>query len=149
MFPTKAKHEYYILTYVLEDKAMCPYMCPYNYNYDTLMTRATYKITINVAARTLTLYKDGTVFKTYPVAVGKPSTPTPKGTFTIVNKAYKPGGPFGERWLGLSKPHYGIHGTNDPSSIGKAVSNGCIRMQNPAVIEVYNLVPIGTVVTIV
>ena len=37
---------------------------------------------------------------------------------------------FGTRWMGLSKPHYGIHGTNNPSSIGKAVSLGCIRMYN-------------------
>ncbi|MEJ8554183.1 L,D-transpeptidase [Tepidibacter sp. Z1-5] len=81
-------------------------------------------------------------------SLGKPSTPTPKGTFTIVNKAYKPGGPFGERWLGLSKPHYGIHGTNNPSSIGKAISNGCIRMYNKDVIELYNIVRIGTVVII-
>lgn len=51
--------------------------------------------------------------------------------------------------MGLSKPHYGIHGTNKPSSIGKAVSNGCIRMYNKDVIELFNIVPIGTVVKIV
>lgn len=62
-----------------------------------------------------------------------------------------PGGPFGTRWLGLSAPYgdYGIHGTNNPSSIGKSVSNGCIRMFNNDVIELSNLVPIGTSVTIV
>ena len=82
-------------------------------------------------------------------SVGKPSTPTPIGTFRIVNKAVNPGGPFGARWMGLSKPHYGIHGTNKPSSIGRAVSHGCVRMFNKDVIEVFNLVPIGTVVKIV
>lgn len=108
-----------------------------------------YNILINTTARTLTLYKNGKIYKTYPVAVGKPSTPTPKGNFRIVNKAFKPGGPFGARWLGLSIYGYGIHGTNNPSSIGKAVSNGCIRLSNANVIELANLVPIGTPVKIV
>ncbi|WP_429079562.1 L,D-transpeptidase [Brassicibacter mesophilus] len=65
---------------------------------------------MNRSARTLTLYKNGQWYKSYPIAVGKPSTPTPTGTFTIVNKAVNPGGPFGARCMGLSKPHYGIHG---------------------------------------
>lgn len=123
----------------------------YNYNtdFDPSLVRVTYSITINVAARTLTLYKNGSWFKSFPVAVGKSSTPTPRGTFTIINKAYNPGGPFGARWLGLSRRGYGIHGTNNPSSIGKAVSNGCIRMHNKDVIELYNLVPVATVVKIV
>lgn len=110
-----------------------------------------YSITINVNHRTLTLYHNGNVFKVYPVAVGKPSSPTPKGTFKIVNKAMNPGGPFGARWLGLNAPNgdYGIHGTNNPSSIGKDVSNGCIRMYNNNVIELYNLVQIGTTVKII
>jgi lipoprotein-anchoring transpeptidase ErfK/SrfK len=108
-----------------------------------------YSITINVAARKMTLFKDGKVFKTYPVAVGKPATPTPKGNFKIINKAINPGGPFGARWLGLNKKGYGIHGTNNPSSIGKNVSNGCIRTYNNNIIELANIVPIGTPVTIV
>jgi lipoprotein-anchoring transpeptidase ErfK/SrfK len=110
-----------------------------------------YSITVNTAARKMTLFKDGKVFKTYTIAIGKPSTPTPKGNFKIINKAYKPGGPFGARWLGLSAPNgdYGIHGTNNPSSIGKAVSNGCIRTYNNNIIELYNLVPVGTPVKIV
>jgi len=89
--------------------------------------------------------------KTYKVAVGKPSTPSPLGNWTIVQKAVDPGGPFGVRWMRLSVPWggYGIHGTNNPSSIGKAVSHGCIRMYNEEVIEVYALTPIGTPVTIV
>ncbi|WP_160677484.1 L,D-transpeptidase [Clostridium sp. C8-1-8] len=113
--------------------------------------RATYRITINTADHTLTLYKNDIVFKSYPVAVGKASTPTPKGTFKIINKAVNPGGPFGSRWMGLNATSgdYGIHGTNNPSSIGKNISNGCIRMFNNNVIELFNLVPIGTVVKIV
>jgi lipoprotein-anchoring transpeptidase ErfK/SrfK len=125
----------------------CPYLNTYQYdNY----YRASYRITINVSNHSLTLYKDNKAFKTYRVAVGKPSTPTPKGTFKIINKAVNPGGPFGVRWMGLNAPNgdYGIHGTNNPSSIGKDVSNGCVRMYNKDVLEVFNLVPIGTVVKI-
>ncbi len=89
--------------------------------------------------------------KTYKVAVGKPSTPSPLGNWVIVQKALNPGGPFGVRWMRLSVPWggYGIHGTNNPSSIGKAVSHGCIRMYNEDVIEVYDRTPLGTPVTIV
>ncbi|AUM94768.1 TPA: L,D-transpeptidase [Clostridium botulinum] len=122
------------------------YLYPYTEFY-----RAIYRIVINTKAHTLTLFRDNNVYKTYKVAVGKPSTPTPKGTFKIINRAINPGGPFGARWLGLNIPYgdYGIHGTNNPSSIGKSVSNGCIRMFNNQVIELSNLVPIGTTVTIV
>lgn len=127
---------------------MSPYYCPYLINYNPYLMRVTYSITVNTASRRLTLYKNGSWFKSYPVAIGKPSTPTPKGNFTIINKAYKPGGVFGERWLGLNKKGYGIHGTNNPASIGKAVSNGCIRMYNKDVIELYNLVPVGASVKI-
>lgn len=116
-----------------------------------ILYRVVYSITINTQAHTLTLFRDNKVYKTYRVAVGKPSTPTPKGTFKIVNRAINPGGPFGARWLGLNAPNgdYGIHGTNNPSSIGKSVSNGCIRMYNNQVIELSSLVSIGTIVRIV
>lgn len=110
--------------------------------------QTSYEIVVNTNKFLLSLFKDGKLIKTYPIAIGKPSTPTPKGTFTVVNKAYNPGGPFGARWLGLSIKGYGIHGTNDPSSIGKAVSNGCIRTYNDNIIELYNTVPIGTTVRI-
>lgn len=107
-----------------------------------------YSIVIKTAQRKLYLYRDGALYKTYTVAVGKPSTPTPKGSFKIANKALNPGGPFGTRWMGLSKPHIGIHGTNNPSSIGKAVSKGCIRMHNKDAEELYRLVLVGTSVKI-
>jgi lipoprotein-anchoring transpeptidase ErfK/SrfK len=97
----------------------------------------------------MSLYKDGKYVKYYPIAIGKPATPTPKGNFKIINKAINPGGPFGARWLGLNKKGYGIHGTNNPSSIGKSISNGCIRTYNNNIIELANLVPIGTPVTII
>ena len=55
---------------------------------------------------------------------------------------------FGALWMGLSKPHYGIDGTNNPASIGKNVSHGCIRMFNHDVLELSSRVPIGTRVAI-
>jgi len=96
-------------------------------------------------------FRSAEMTRTYPVAVGKPSTPTPLGDWTIVQKAMNPGGPFGARWMRLSVPWggYGIHGTNNPKSIGKAVSHGCVRMYDKDVIEIYPLTPIGTPVTIV
>jgi len=105
-------------------------------------------ISISIAAKTLSLYREGRFIKVYPVATGKPTTPTPKGNFTIINKQINPGGPFGTRWMGLSKPHYGIHGTNNPASIGTAASNGCVRMYNEDVNELFNQVPVGTGVSI-
>jgi lipoprotein-anchoring transpeptidase ErfK/SrfK len=108
-----------------------------------------YNIIINTKEHTLSLYLDNEFYKIYPVAVGRKTKPSPKGTFKIANKSRNPGGPYGARWMGLSIPHYGIHGTNDPTSIGKDISGGCIRMQNKDVIELYNLVPIGTVVQII
>lgn len=101
-------------------------------------------IDVSVSKRQLKLYDASVLLKMYPVAIGKVLTPTPTGNYMIVNKEYNPGGPYGVLWMGLSKPHYGIHGTNDPSSIGKEVSHGCIRMFNDDVTELSSLVTIGT-----
>jgi lipoprotein-anchoring transpeptidase ErfK/SrfK len=126
----------------------CISCCPY---FDLFYSRAPYKITINRKAHTLTLFKDGRILKAYPVAIGKMLTPTPMGTYKVKNKALNPGGPYGARWLGLSIPGggYGIHGTNNPSSIGKNVSHGCVRMYNKDVIELFNMVNVGTPVRII
>lgn len=107
-----------------------------------------YSIIVSRSNRRLYLLQDGNVIKSYPVGIGKIVTATPTGTYKIINKAPNPGGPFGAMWMGLSKPHYGIHGTNDPQSIGKLVSKGCIRMYNAHVLELSKIVPIGTTVII-
>lgn len=107
-----------------------------------------FTIEVSVSSRTLTLKENGTVRKIYPIAVGRMLFHTPVGEFVIVNRQPNPGGPFGTMWLTLSKRSYGIHGTNDPSSIGKAVSKGCIRMHNSAVNELSSIVPNGTAVYI-
>ncbi|WNS74151.1 L,D-transpeptidase [Bacillus sp. DTU_2020_1000418_1_SI_GHA_SEK_038] len=99
-------------------------------------------------------------------ATGKTEDLTPEGFFTITVKAKDPyyrkkdinGGdpenPLGTRWIGFDAAEtdgriYGIHGTNNPSSIGKYVSQGCIRLQNEAVESLYDLVPVGTKILIV
>lgn len=90
------------------------------------------------------------IVKTYPIATGKPSSPTPLGTFKIIEKAQWGEG-FGTRWLGLNVPwgKYGIHGTNRPESIGGNLSAGCIRMRNRDVEELYSMVGHNTTVVIV
>lgn len=108
-----------------------------------------YAITIDLSDRRLYLFQNGTAVKSYPVGVGKMTTPTPKGTYHIASKMLNPGGPFGAMWMGLSLPHHGIHGTNNPGSIGNYVSHGCIRMHNSDVLELSRLVEIGTQVKII
>ncbi|MRG87780.1 L,D-transpeptidase family protein [Salinibacillus xinjiangensis] len=107
-----------------------------------------YQIDVSVNNRRLQLLRNGGLQKEYPIAVGRMLHGTPVGDFIIINKAPNPGGPFGTMWMSLSKEHYGIHGTNNPSSIGKAVSRGCIRMYNHDVEELASMIPIGTRVTI-
>jgi hypothetical protein len=119
-------------------------------------------IVVSLEDRKLALVEDGQVKKVYSVAVGKPSTPSPTGTFTIerrvANPTYYhdgkivqpgPGNPVGTRWMGLSKHGYGIHGTNEPKSIGKAASHGCIRMARADLEEFYELVAEGDTVELV
>lgn len=107
-----------------------------------------YRIIVDLSDRNLYLLDGNRVVRQFPVGIGKMLTKTPTGEFTIVNKQANPGGPYGAFWMGLSKPHYGIHGTNDPSSIGREVSLGCVRMYNTDVVQLAELVPIRTRVTI-
>lgn len=119
-------------------------------------------IVVSLEDRKLALVEDGQVKKVYTVAVGKPSTPSPVGTFTIerrvANPTYHhgdktvlpgPHNPVGTRWMGLSVHGYGIHGTNEPNSIGKAASHGCIRMAKDDLEEFYGLVAVGDTVELV
>jgi hypothetical protein len=121
-----------------------------------------HQIVVSLEDRKLALIEDGQVKKIYDVAVGKPSTPSPEGTFTIerrvANPVYRhngrvvepgPANPVGSRWMGLSTKGYGIHGTNEPNSIGKAASHGCIRMGKADLEEFYALVAVGDQVQII
>lgn len=107
------------------------------------------RIVINIVKRRLLLYVSGKLFSTYPVAVGNPWTPSPRGEFVITQKAVWGDG-FGTRWMRISTPWgiYGIHGTNRPWSVGTVASHGCFRMLNRDVEQIYALVSVGTPVTI-
>lgn len=115
-----------------------------------VMATGEYRLQIDTERFVLYVYKSAQLVKTYGIAVGTPQTPTPLGDWKITQKALNPGGPFGTRWMRLSIPFggYGIHGTDNPHSIGKAVSHGCVRLQNRDVEELYEMVPIGTMVKV-
>ena len=105
---------------------------------------------IDLDALTMTVYINGTVFKTYPVSGGNEKTPSPVGIWHVT-EIYNWGKGFGGSWIGLDVPWgvYGIHGTKEPWLIGKKnVSHGCIRMKDKDANEVKNLVTIGSSVQI-
>lgn len=106
-------------------------------------------IVISVGERALGLYEGDRLVRRYPVAIGKPSTPTPVGTHRILEKIMYPGGGLGTRWMAFTYQMHGIHGTNRPELIGQAVSNGCVRMYNEDVEELYDLVDVGTPVIVI
>ena len=106
-------------------------------------------LVISLSQRRLRLYQNDTVRYTFPIAVGKSQTPSPVGNWYVINKKIiKEPSVFGSRWIGLSNPGYGIHGTNAPELIGTAVSKGCIRMHNADVERIFHAVKIGTPVII-
>ncbi len=110
-----------------------------------------YHLYVDLDLTQMYVYKNGELIKTYEVSGGKASTPSPTGTWKIINKDTWGEG-FGGAWLGFNVPWgtYGIHGTTEPWSVGRNnTSKGCIRMKNSDVRELYNLVPYNTVVTIV
>jgi lipoprotein-anchoring transpeptidase ErfK/SrfK len=119
------------------------------------------QIVVSIPDRKLALIETGQVTKIYSVAVGKDTTPSPAGSFTIVNRVTAPTyyhkgqvvpqgpeNPIGTRWIGLNQKGYGIHGTNAPRSIGKAASHGCIRMAKKDLEELFEVVRPGDVVSI-
>jgi lipoprotein-anchoring transpeptidase ErfK/SrfK len=127
-------------------------------------------IVIHRGINRLYLYNGTRLVRVFPVATGQAAWPTPLGHFQIVVKQKNPwwfpptqdswaagaqpvppgpGNPLGTRWMGLSAPGVGIHGTDEPWSIGHSESHGCIRMQVPSAEWLYNRVRIGTPVFIV
>lgn len=111
---------------------------------------------ISIPDHELAVIENGQVKKIYPVAVGKESTPSPTGRFHIVvrvvdptyyheGKVIAPGprNPLGDRWMGLDRKGYGIHGTNAPQSIGRSASHGCIRMAKRDLEELFSMVKVG------
>ena len=127
-------------------------------------------IVIHRGINRLYLYNGTHLVRIFPVATGQAAWPTPLGHFQIVVKQKNPwwfpptqdswaagaqpvppgpGNPLGTRWMGLSAPGVGIHGTSEPWSIGHSESHGCIRMQIPSAEWLYNRVRVGTPVFII
>lgn len=109
-----------------------------------------YHILVDVEEPRMYILKDGICMAEYTCSGGKPSTPSPIGTWTIISKDTWGEG-FGGRWMGFNVPwgNFGIHGTTEMYSVGWNSSHGCIRMNNDEVAEIYKYIPIGTKVTIV
>ena len=99
-----------------------------------------YRIAVSLNGRTLRLYERDRREKHIRLPSEKSSHRRREANLSSSTQP-NPGGPFSALWLSLSKQHYGIHGTNNPSSIGKAVSRGCIRMHNRDVLELASIVP--------
>lgn len=133
-------------------------------------------ILVNKQKNFLYFYSEGILVKKYSVSTGQFDWYTPEGEFHVSNKIEYPRGkspdaPMGPRWMGLAVPYsydrrgnktdggpdprapvgqkFGIHGTNDESTIGTHASGGCIRMYNQEVLELYDMVPVGTKVRII
>src|SRR5437867_2995898 len=117
------------------------------------------RVVVSIPDRKLALIEDDRVVSIYPVAVGAPVSPSPVGTFSVVTRVtnptyYHPGkvigpgaaNPVGTRWIGLSAKGFGIHGTDNPRSIGHAKSHGCIRLRNADVERLFEQVRTGDVV---
>jgi len=132
--------------------------------------KTTSVIVIHRGLNRLMLYRGTRLVRTFPVATGQPAYPSPLGRFQIVVKELNPwwypptqdawakglkpvppgpDNPLGTRWMGLSAPGVGIHGTDEPWSIGHSESHGCIRMQVPSAEWLYTRVQVGTPVFIV
>lgn len=125
------------------------------------------RVVANKADKTLYAYNGDKLVATYPTTVGSDATPSPQGTFKIINKVkmpwYKatvgkgsdkqvymlppgPNSPVGVVWMGLSKPSYGIHGSPEPEGISRQASAGCVRLTNWDVLEVYANIENGATV---
>ncbi|WP_153122832.1 L,D-transpeptidase [Peribacillus tepidiphilus] len=123
-------------------------------------------IIVNKAKNELAFIKGGKVQEVMKAGTGKSNDLTPEGLFTVTVKAKNPyyrkknipGGdprnPLGTRWIGFDARGtngriYGVHGTNQPWTVGKYISQGCIRLLNPKVEKLYDQVPIGTKILVV
>ena len=125
--------------------------------------KAQFSVLVDKSQNKLFLKEGDKIIKAYVVSTGKGGC-TPVGEFKIVNKlknpvwfrkdvgavvpAKSPKNVLGSRWMGISMPGYGIHGTIHPEELGKSVTRGCIRMRNKDVEELYDILPKGAKVTI-
>jgi lipoprotein-anchoring transpeptidase ErfK/SrfK len=125
------------------------------------VTKVRTRIEVDVSARRLTFFRSGRPVVRAPIAVGAAATPTPIGRFYVNQKLipYDTSGPFGPGAIGISAfsnvltgwtqgGPVAIHGTNEPSLIGRPISNGCIRLPNPVLRRLFRATPTGTPVVV-
>jgi hypothetical protein len=128
---------------------------------DVEIVRLHSRIVVDLSERRLELFKRGRRVVKARVAIGAPITPTPRGSYYVNQRltAPDPWGPFGPGALGISAfspvlqewtqgGPIAIHGTNEPGSIGKAVSHGCIRVRNETLLLLFRMAPAGTPVLV-
>jgi lipoprotein-anchoring transpeptidase ErfK/SrfK len=122
-----------------------------------------FRIVVALGAHTITVYRGTRVIDREPVGIGRSETPTPGGLYYTKEllRPPNPNGPYGAYAYGLSgfsnvlssfgggDGVVGIHGTNDPSGLGKDVSHGCIRMSNAGISKLARILPLGVPVQIV
>jgi lipoprotein-anchoring transpeptidase ErfK/SrfK len=125
-------------------------------------TPRAYRAEVDLSARRLTLFKDGDAVGSFPVAIGEPGTPTPTGRFFVTVKLHPPqiSTVYGAWALGLSAysevlDQFGtgdgqiaLHGTADPGQLGRAVSHGCVRLDNTSITTLAGLLAPGSPVDI-
>ncbi len=129
---------------------------------DVVVEGVPYRLDVRTAAHEVDLYDRDRLVRTYPIGIGTRDTPTPGGTFYLKEllQPPNPAGQYGPYAFGLSgfsttldtfaggEAVIGLHGTNDPTSIGKDVSFGCIRLRNDDITELAQVLPLGTPVRV-
>jgi lipoprotein-anchoring transpeptidase ErfK/SrfK len=126
----------------------------------------TIRLVLRLGERQVYVYQGKAAIAIYPVAIGRPDTPTPTGEFQVFEMIEDPAwqnprtgeveapgadGSLGTRWIGfveMSNGVIGFHGTPNRSSIGRAASHGCVRMRNEDVVAMFEHVSVGTIVTV-
>ena len=130
-------------------------------NMELKVSKADFSLAVDKSQNILNLKANEEILKTYPISTGSNNS-TPIGVFTITDKltdpvwyttgaVVSPDSPeniLGTRWMGISKEGYGIHGTTDPDTIGRQITQGCVRMYNSDVEELFDILPVGTEVVI-
>lgn len=131
------------------------------------------EVRVSVRRRAVRVYEGGRLVASYPATVGSSQFPNPRGAWRVASQVYAPDYRYDERylrtgqrsphalrippgpnnivglvWLGLDKPGYGLHGTDEPETIGQAASHGCVRLTNWDAERLARRVGIGTRVLI-
>jgi lipoprotein-anchoring transpeptidase ErfK/SrfK len=134
------------------------------------LVREDARVVINIPSRTLWVYHGDKIARYFPVGVGRVGFMTPMGRFQVLRKVEEPGwenpyrakgairiapgeeNPLGTRWIGFHRQNggeFGIHGTDNPGSVGKFSSHGCVRMKVPDAEALFDMIDVGTPIEVV